>query len=122
MNKTKAFILCVLVSAIAYAWQVSAIHFKSHGAFPGDIVGFLVVSFGIGLLSASVIAIPVLYALEKLKMRTISAYLIGGSLSMGIVVTIANNFRPLQHPEGFIIGALAGILFWALTAPKQTSL
>lgn len=114
MIKLKAFFISVIVAAFAYTWQVSAIHYSSHGVLPSAILGFFVLSLGIGLLSASILTLPVLYLLSKYRIQHFSLYLISASICMGTVVVVANNFNILQHPEGFIIGAFVGLLYWVL--------
>jgi hypothetical protein len=122
MSKIKAFVLAVLVCSIAYTWQMSVIHYYKHGVYLSAGIDKFLLIFGFGLLSASALAAPVLYLFEKYKVKSSAAYMVGGSLSMGLAVTTLNNhFYPWQYPEGFIIGALAGLLYWALTKSNVDS-
>jgi len=115
MNKIIAFIASVFIGACAYTWQISSIHLKMHGVMPSDKTGFLVLTFGIGLLAACILVAPIIFILNKYKITNFLAYMIGGSFSMGLIVSGANNWMPLQNPEGFIIGAMVGLFYWAVS-------
>lgn len=115
----KAFILCVFISAVIYTAYISYSHYIVNEVFPDSIIGFFFLVLAFSFIFALVLGAPMAYLFWRFKVKNIFPYLISGSCSVGFAVTVSNNFIFQQHPEGFIIGGIAGLMYWFLTVNKR---
>lgn len=112
MHFFPASIICWLASSLAYTLFLNMQNYFNHGgffSFPGPF--FLILIFS-GIIYLFVM--PLLYLMDKENIRSIYAFVILNSVITGSVIAYANTGSIILNPEGFFIGAVTGLLYWAL--------
>ena len=52
--------------------------------------------------------------MRKIKIYNPASVLVLSTLVVGMVIVVSNNGKLFQHPEGFVIGLIAGTVFLIL--------
>ena len=115
MNKSTIIniLICATLGAVLYYAFTQFNHYSSHQVFAGDawtILLFLFFSYLVALIAC----VPIVWGMKKIEIYNPASVLVLSTLVVGVVIVFSNNGKLLQHPEGFVIGLIAGTVFLIL--------
>lgn len=115
MNKSALIniLICATLGAVLYYAFTQVDYYLSHKVFTGDTWTLLLFLF-FSYLVALIACVPIVWGMRKIKIYNPVSILLVSTLVVGMVIAFSNTVTLLQHPEGFVIGFIAGIVFLIL--------
>lgn len=112
MPRTRiAFVIAPVTASLFYWWFSTVEHLRRTGVMPSGSLGFL----GLTLIFASVgtvlFALPTYLLLRRWNLLETFPILFAGTLIGWLLISISDDGRFWEHPEGFATGMLSAFIF-----------
>ena len=118
MIETRAFVISTTITSLLYWFYTTLEHWYLHGVISSGGIGFFLLILLFASAGTVFLAIPTYLILLKTKLDKNWILVLFGTSIGGIIIGSSNNGILWQHPEGFVAGLIASLVFIALRKRK----